>query len=57
MFPKNYWFFMVPSFIIAFILIYTLDKQYKPYVLLIPLLFWIIYYIWVGFQKKKQQKK
>ncbi|MED4401778.1 hypothetical protein [Metabacillus fastidiosus] len=57
MFPKNYWFFMVPSFIIAFILIYTLDKQYKPYVLLIPLLFWIIYYIWVGLQKKKQQKK
>lgn len=57
MFPKNYWYFMIPSLIIAFILIYTLDAKYKLFVLVIPVLFWVIYYVWVGMQNKKKQNK
>ncbi|MEK4800707.1 hypothetical protein MHI02_03810 [Oceanobacillus sp. FSL K6-0118] len=44
---KKYYFFMVPSMLIGLFLIFYLPENQSFYVYLIPIVFGIIYYVWV----------
>lgn len=54
---KKYYFFMMPPMlIIGLFLLFYLPVNQRPYVFLIPIVFWIIYYVWIFIEKKENQK-
>jgi hypothetical protein len=50
---KRYWILMPPFFLFAVLLGLYLPNDLKPYIFLIVLLFWVIYYSWSYFDKKR----
>jgi len=53
---KKYFILMPPMLIIGLFLFYFLPVNQRPYVLLVPIVFWLIYYNWI-FIERKQKKK
>lgn len=57
MHKKKYFILMPPALIIGIFLIYYFPVSQKPYLFLIPLVFWIIYYTWIYFEKRHENRK
>ena len=53
---KYYFFVMPPMLIMGLFLLFYLPASQRPYVFLIPIIFWLIYYVWVFIEKKESQK-
>ncbi|SEN77687.1 hypothetical protein SAMN05518670_2688 [Paenibacillus sp. OK076] len=53
---KKYFILMPPMLIIGLFIIYFLTANQRAYVFLVPIVFWLTYYIWV-FVERKQDKK
>jgi hypothetical protein len=53
---KKYFILMPPMLIIGIFLLYFFPANQRPYVLTIPIVFWIFYYIWINFERKQKAK-
>ncbi|MEC0093413.1 hypothetical protein [Paenibacillus macquariensis] len=53
---KKYFILMPPMLIIGLYLFYFLPANKRPYVFLVPIVFWLIYYTWL-FIERIQKKK
>ncbi|RLQ93106.1 hypothetical protein D9X91_18930 [Falsibacillus albus] len=51
---KRYWILMPPFLIIGIVLMKLSPQHLRPYVLLIPIVFWIVYYLWGYIEKKRK---
>ncbi|MFD2655199.1 hypothetical protein [Gracilibacillus thailandensis] len=52
---KRYWILMPPFLITSIILAIYLPPKLKPLALLSVIVFWIVYYVWNYFGKKKSR--
>ncbi|MCZ1269129.1 hypothetical protein EIH79_30885 [Paenibacillus tundrae] len=53
---KKYFILMPPMLIIGLLIMYFLPVNQRAYVFLVPIVFWLIYYIWVFVERKKYKK-
>lgn len=52
MHKKKYFILLIPAILVFAFLLYYLPTGSKQYSIIVPLVFWIVYYIWVGIEKK-----
>jgi hypothetical protein len=52
----KYFFLLVPMLLIGIFLVYYLPVSQRTYVLLVPIIFWIIYYTWIYIEKRLMKK-
>ncbi|RPF55403.1 hypothetical protein EDC24_0274 [Aquisalibacillus elongatus] len=50
---KRYWILMLPFLIIALLLFTFLPNNYRYFSFLLIIVFWVIYYSWNHFERKK----
>lgn len=53
---KKYFILLLPTILSGLFLFYILPAIQRPYVLIVPMVFWLIYYSWI-YIKRKQKKK
>jgi hypothetical protein len=53
---KRYWILLPPSVLIGVILIIYLPQELKPFSILTPLPFWLVYYLWNPFNKSRNEE-
>lgn len=56
MHKNKYFILVIPVMIIGIFLIYYLPANQRSYVLLIPVIFWIIFYVWIYIEKRGKNK-
>ncbi|WP_078546786.1 hypothetical protein [Bacillus alkalitelluris] len=53
---KRYWILLLPFLIIGILLILYLPQNFKPFTILLALVFWIAYYTWIYLSKNNDVK-
>lgn len=56
MHKNKYFILVIPVMIIGIFLIYYLPANQRFYVLLIPVIFWVIFYVWIYIEKRAKNK-
>ncbi|WP_145939565.1 hypothetical protein [Paenibacillus glacialis] len=56
MYNKKYFILMPLMLIIGLLLFFFLPASQRPYVLLVPIVFWLIYYTWIFIERKQKEK-
>ncbi|MDH6370434.1 hypothetical protein M2444_002214 [Paenibacillus sp. PastF-3] len=54
---KKYFILLLPTILIGLFLFYILPAIQRPYVLIVPMVFWLIYYSWTYFKRKQKNKR
>ncbi len=52
MYSKKYWLLFPPFFLVGMLLLFVLPRGKWPFVFLLPLIFWAVYYWWEKFDQK-----
>lgn len=52
MHKKKYFILLIPSILVFAFLLYYLPNDDKQYSIIVPLVFWVVYYVWLGIEKK-----
>lgn len=53
---KKYFILSLPVIVIGILLFYFLPANQRPYILLVPMAFWLIYYTWIYIERKQKKK-
>lgn len=53
---KKYFILLLPTILIGLFLFYILPAIQRPYVLIVPMVFWLIYYFWIYIERKQKNK-
>ncbi len=54
---KKYFILLLPTIIIGLFLFNFLPAIQRPYILIVPMVFWLIYYFWIYIERKQQKNK
>ncbi|MCP8968446.1 hypothetical protein [Ectobacillus ponti] len=52
---KKYWTLLLPTFVICAVLLYYLPKGDKQDILLVPFVFWMMYYAWCYLEEHRKK--